>query len=120
MSALYRNRNLFSRDLTAVVDAYLLHFDPPFKHARHYSGICEPGAVEERVKNHDAVLVREAKKAGSTVTLARVWRDVPRRFELSLKSKSLKFRCPVCKGLNNENSRIPSLEKYASSLRSEE
>jgi hypothetical protein len=82
---------------------YLLHFDPPFKHAQHYVGYTGRDEVASRVFEHQtgqgAVLTRHAVRAGCTVVLARTWPDVPRKFELKIKGRSLKPLCPICKQL---------------------
>lgn len=39
---------------------YILHFDKPFKHARHYVGYCEDSRFEDRMNEH-----RKAKWADS-------------------------------------------------------
>lgn len=96
---------------------YLLHFDPPYKHAGHYMGVTNREDVNDRVGEHQrgegAKLCRIALKAGSTITLARVWLDVPRKSELKWKGRSLKPLCPICRG-KHEHSRAQPVTRGGS------
>lgn len=56
---------------------YILHFDPPFKHAGHYVGYTADTDVSRRVREHleqrgrrPSKLVRAALAAGCVVKLA--------------------------------------------------
>lgn len=83
---------------------YLLHFDPPYRHARHYLGSCKGKkrkSVERRVAQHVAgagsPLVRAAVEAGSQVVIARLWPG-DRTRERQLKTQGGASRlCPICK-----------------------
>lgn len=102
MGALYRaHRTGRWRKSTTLVDAYLIHLDPPLGHAGHYAGVCEPGRVEERLAEHRAGagsrLTQAAVRAGSELVLARTWAGVERAYETTLKSYGLRKRCPVCR-----------------------
>ena len=81
-------------------NVYLLHFSPRYRHAGHYAGYTTRDDVAERVEEHlagrGAVLVRAAVAAGCSVTIARVWHDVPRRFELKIKGRGQAEYCPLC------------------------
>jgi hypothetical protein len=88
---------------------YLLHFDPPFKHAGHYLGFVASGSpekLEERIAQHLAgdgsPLVRAAVAAGSTVRhIVTLWgrtRDDERRLKNG--GSSARF-CPLCKAKHN-------------------
>jgi hypothetical protein len=80
---------------------YLLHFDPPYRHARHYLG-WTGGTVDDRfgrhLSGHGSPLVRAAVQAGSTVTVARTWPGT-RSDERALKSrrKNGARLCPTCR-----------------------
>lgn len=81
---------------------YLLHFDKPFGHAKHYTGFVEHD-VERRLKEHErgygSRLVGAARKAGINFSLARLWHDVDRKYERDLKKRGGATRhCPMCKG----------------------
>ncbi len=84
-----------------IGSVYLLHFDPPFKHARHYLGWS--ASVAERVATHrmgrGSPLVRAALAAGCNVRLVRVWGRCSRILERHLKNqKNAPRLCPCCSG----------------------
>jgi predicted GIY-YIG superfamily endonuclease len=88
--------------MPANYTVYLLHIDPPFKHARHYLGVTRNGRpVSQRLAEHNegrgARLTRAARKAGSTLTLARVWLNADFASERKMKKRSLAPLCPICK-----------------------
>ena len=77
---------------------YLLHFDTPYKHARHYLGSTDN--LDVRLKAHrngtGARLVEVVVGAGITFTLARVW-EGDRILERRLKNQHNAPRlCPIC------------------------
>lgn len=78
---------------------YLLHFDAPFGHARHYLGWASPGHLGLRLSHHEAGtganLLRHVSKAGIGWTLARTWPG-DRHRERQLKSRGHTRRCPLC------------------------
>lgn len=78
---------------------YLLHFDPAYKHAKHYLGYADD--VMPRVNAHlhgrGARLTQVAKDAGVTMLLVRVWEDGTRTMERKLKRRShVPALCPIC------------------------
>ncbi len=80
---------------------YLLHLDPPFKHARHYIGFTRM-TMDERMRRHHgrhgARLLRAQLAAGGTWRVAQVWPQVQRQWELTLKRRGGGARCcPICK-----------------------
>lgn len=80
---------------------YLIHFDPPYKHAGHYCGVARNGLLR-RMREHrqgkGANLVRVALKAGSKLRLARVWVDADFALEAKIKRQGgLSRKCPICK-----------------------
>lgn len=79
---------------------YILHIEPPYRHARHYIGYTTRG-VRDRVAEHIAgrgsPLVRAALDAGHEITVAHVWRCGTRLFERHLKNlKSTNRWCRLC------------------------
>lgn len=79
---------------------YLLHFNKPLAHARHYIGFCESDDPRERVEKHMAghgsPLVKAALAAGIRVTLAAVIVG-DRNFERRIKNRGSLCRwCPKC------------------------
>jgi predicted GIY-YIG superfamily endonuclease len=84
---------------------YLLHFDRPYKHARHYLGFAHD--VELRLADHraghGARLMEVIADAGITFTLARTW-EGDRPLERSLKNQKNSPRlCPICRELLKTN-----------------
>lgn len=80
---------------------YLLHLEPPYRHAGHYLGYADN--IARRVREHvDATrrsspLVRAAIGADCTVTLARTWPGGDRTLERRLKRHhGLRPHCPIC------------------------
>jgi hypothetical protein len=78
---------------------YLLHLEPPYRHAKHYLGFCE-GDIAGRIRRHcegrGSPLIKAAKNAGSRVVLVRVWPEGTRDEERSLKITSHVRLCPRC------------------------
>jgi hypothetical protein len=79
---------------------YLIHFDQPFKHARHYLGSAKN--LESRLHDHRiggskcAKLMRAVNGAGIGWSVSRFWRG-GRIDERRLKSLGGAARiCPVC------------------------
>lgn len=78
---------------------YLIHFDEPYQHARHYTGWTTN--LDERLAEHAAGrgsrLMEVIRDAGISWRLARVWTGT-RHLERSLKrSGGMSRRCPMCK-----------------------
>lgn len=79
---------------------YLIHFDKPYKHAKHYLGFCE-GEVEDRLATHKngngARLLKVLNSVGITYNIVRIWTKKDRAFERSLKKTHNSTRlCPCC------------------------
>lgn len=79
---------------------YLLHLDPPYKHARHYLGWTQD--LAQRLERHragtGARLIEVATQAGSAFRLARTWEGTRTR-ERQIKRQGGASRCcPICKG----------------------
>jgi predicted GIY-YIG superfamily endonuclease len=77
---------------------YLLHFDQPYKHARHYLGWTAD--LDARLARHEAGtgarLLEVAHDAGIGWTLARTW-EGGRARERQLKNQGgATRRCPLC------------------------
>ena len=80
---------------------YLLHFDRPFGHAKHYLGYSP--RIADRLDKHaagtGARLTQVVKDAGIGWTLARVWPGATRQDERRLKNWGGSRRhCPTCRG----------------------
>jgi predicted GIY-YIG superfamily endonuclease len=80
-----------------VTTVYLLHFDRPFKHARHYMGSAID--LELRLAEHGrgpgARLLWWVHQAGISWRLARTW-DGGRQRERQLKQRGHSLYCPIC------------------------
>ena len=84
---------------------YLLHFERPYRHARHYLG--STSDLDARLADHatgrGANLMRVVTAAGIPWTLARTWpggRVEERRMKgkATHGSKGHTKRCPLCRG----------------------
>ncbi len=81
---------------------YLLHFDRPLAHARHYLGWSATiRSLHRRVDHHaagtsGARLIDAIKKAGIGFTLARIWPDGTRQDERRMKQRGHARMCPIC------------------------
>lgn len=88
---------------------YLLHFDNPISHARHYLGFAEelmPRLHAHRF-GHGARLTQVACERGVSFQLVRAWKG-SRRDERKLKNQKNAPRfCPYC----NDAPRSPKLEE---------
>jgi hypothetical protein len=85
---------------------YLLHFDPPYKHAKHYLGWTPDLHVDRRAREHiDGVqhkaspLVLAALDAGCSVVISRRWEgpQYDRKAERAKKHRGHTWLCPICK-----------------------
>lgn len=77
---------------------YLLHLDPPYKHARHYTGFTTN--LERRLEEHrsglGARLMQVVKEAGGSFRVARTWPGT-RGLERAIKDMRAAPRlCPEC------------------------
>lgn len=92
---------------------YVLHFDPPFRHAEHYIGFTEHPDVATRIHEHlktkgGSPLVRAAVAAGCRIEIAHVFVGADRKFERRIKNRADVSRwCRLC-GRNER--RVPKLE----------
>jgi predicted GIY-YIG superfamily endonuclease len=80
---------------------YLIHFDRPYKHARHYMGFTRDGGLDQRLAAHaagrGARLMEVIDEAGITWRLARTWENAARRDERRMKGRGLAPLCPICR-----------------------
>lgn len=79
---------------------YLIHFERPYWHARHYLGFSQFGKAERRFAAHVAgrggPLTRAVVAAGIKLTLAAVWEGDRTQERKWKRDSHLKRRCPVC------------------------
>lgn len=85
---------------------YLIHFDTPYKHARHYLGSTKDLKVwlEQHARGNGSRLMKVITEAGITWRLARVWKFdgiwKARKFESHLKrhhKNVARTLCPICR-----------------------
>ncbi len=79
---------------------YLLHFDKPLKHAKHYIGLADDldARLERHASGHGARLMSVINQAGITWRCVRTWQG-DRKLERKLKRlKATPRLCPVCSG----------------------
>lgn len=87
---------------------YLIHFDEPLKHARHYVGFVDGDEnlqkrMDAHKANQGAKLIRAVNLAGIKWVIARVFSGKCRNFERSLKNTNdIPRYCPICAGKINE------------------
>jgi hypothetical protein len=82
---------------------YLLHFEKPYHHARHYLGWTEANSLDDRLHHHrngnkeGSKLMAAVSKAGIGFTIARLWAGT-RHDERKLKNQknASKQLCPIC------------------------
>lgn len=79
---------------------YLLHFDRPYKHARHYTGWTPDGNLDARLAAHKAGrgarLTQVVAQAGIGWTLARTWPGDRTRERQLKRQGGASRRCPIC------------------------
>lgn len=78
---------------------YLLHFEEPLAHARHYVGWASnlPERMDRHFSGHGSRLVRAVLEEGISITVARVWWNRDRHFERKLhRMKNSPKLCPLC------------------------
>lgn len=84
----------------AIGTIYLLHFDNPFHHCRHYVGWTSL-SVEKRLERHVAGqgsrLVRAAIRAGISVIVAKTWAGTRHDERIFKQRNSTPQHCPFCK-----------------------
>lgn len=99
-----------------MTGVYLLHIEPAYKHARHYTGYALD--IEPRVNAHlhgrGARLTEVATGAGCTLILARVWPDGDKKLERRIKNRKEAPRlCPICRGeLGLQMPLLPSMPAF--------
>jgi predicted GIY-YIG superfamily endonuclease len=93
---------------------YLLHFDRPYHHARHYIGFTRD--LGRRIARHrdgrGSPLIEAASNAGIEFTVARVWHNVTGRFERRVHHMMAKLLCPLCTGRRQVRPARPRISDY--------
>ncbi len=83
----------------ALGTIYLIHFDRPYKHAKHYVGWTTN--LERRMKKHrsgkGARLLRVIQNAGIGWVVAKTWEGTRKNERKFKKRKDTPRQCPICK-----------------------
>jgi len=88
---------------------YLLHFDRPYKHARHYLGFSKTlETMKRRIDTHTNAtagdgqnhrLLVKVREEGIGFTVSRIWEEATRQDERRWKRNGGGARlCPICRG----------------------
>jgi predicted GIY-YIG superfamily endonuclease len=91
------------RDVPGTI--YLLHFDTPYRHAKHYLGWTSDlqGRLADHAAGRGARLMEVTRAAGIGFVLARTWPGTRSR-ERQLKGEGGRSRmCPICKAVAAAN-----------------
>ena len=96
---------------------YLIHFDRPYKHARHYVG-STAWSVKRRCQHHadgtGARLMQVVTEAGITWRVVRIWRGQGRKWERQIKNHGhVRLLCPVCSGRKAHKRMRPQADPIA-------
>jgi predicted GIY-YIG superfamily endonuclease len=78
---------------------YLIHFDRPFKHAKHYTGwaLDLPTRLADHQAGRGARLLEVIRDEGIGWQVSRTWENVDRHAERALKNQGgASRRCPLC------------------------
>jgi len=83
------------------MSTYILHFNTPLAHARHYVG-CS-AHIRHRINQHNkgngSRITQVCVERGIEFVLARVFKGKDRKFERKLKrTHSVRDYCPLCMG----------------------
>jgi predicted GIY-YIG superfamily endonuclease len=98
-----------------VMAVYILHIEPSYKHAAHYTGFANDVAprLHAHLHKQGARLTQVAIEAGCTLLLVRVWQDGDRAFERKLKRNShVPMLCPICRGEAVQMPLMPWMPAY--------
>ena len=79
---------------------YLLHFDKPYHHARHYTGFTTSldARLDAHSKGTGARLMEVITEAGIGFQLARTWQGTRKDERRIKKQHNAPRLCPVCRG----------------------
>jgi len=84
---------------------YVLHFNPPYRHAKHYIGYTKIGLrrIERHMAGNGSPLVRAAIQFGCEVKVAHYFRKGTRDLERKLKNRkdTPRWCCECCQKEEN-------------------
>lgn len=98
------------------MSVYLIHFNAPLRHAKHYLGFAED--IDARVQKHrtgaGARLLQVINEAGIAWQVTRVWPEGTRADERRLKAwKASTQLCPLCRAERLARLRLHALNRRA-------
>lgn len=80
---------------------YIIHFDRPLSHARHYVGYCDDNRLPERLEEHragmGARILTECNRQGIGYQVVRTMKGDRRRERQIKRAKCTPRYCPICK-----------------------
>ena len=87
--------------MSQIGTVYILHFDQPFHHARHYVGFTNKD-IYERFREHaggsGAKLMAAVSKAKIGFAVSKTFADKTREFERKIKKQKNSWKhCPKCR-----------------------
>jgi hypothetical protein len=95
---------------------YLVHFQRPFKHAKHYLGFTDLTLTarfarhcSNAKKRRGSALMNAIIQAGIKFKVVRTW-EGDRTRERQLKTNGHSVRCPICRGKVTYESAVDLLE----------
>lgn len=82
---------------------YILHFDKPFGHARHYVGYCKDARFNDRMEEHKqgrSGFMKRVHDAGIAWQVVATFPGATENFERRIKTvwKNTTRICPICSG----------------------
>lgn len=98
---------------------YLIHFDAPLHHARHYLGFAEsveavPARLERHRAGNGAKIMAAVGRAGITWRLIRLWAEADRNAERALKNRNDNASlCPICRKARSRQKSKDRLKRLA-------
>jgi len=84
---------------------YILHFDTPLAHAKHYVGYCDESRLTERITEHaqgrGAHIMKVIRERGISFRLARTLPGDRNRERQIKNTHKVSNYCPICKKTKN-------------------
>lgn len=93
--------NLITQSMSKTSIVYLIHFDEPYKHARHYMGSTTEANLDARLEHHrngnGSRLMAAVSSAGISWRVVRIWVGDKNTERLMKKNGAVGKYCPVCR-----------------------
>ncbi len=90
---------------------YLLHFEPAYKRARHYIGVCRAPFLTSALARGEVPIINvpllnAARAAGVTFSVQRTWPGTESERARFRSQKAAKQFCAMCRQLDDERRRV--------------